>query len=108
MKQSLDVNTGEEAFLCDSVTISHNSAMFILDLRQNIPVFIPEHGNVTIKQTHKTVVLAAGMAKELRRVLDAQIGQYEKEHGKIKISEPKVEKPSKTRAKDDGFGHHYG
>jgi hypothetical protein len=104
VKRSLNVEVGEEAFLCDSITVSHTPAMFVFDMRQNMPVFVPEHQNMTIKQLHKTVVMTPDMAKEFRRILEVQLEKYEQEVRQIKTKEPKKDAPQKVKKED----HYYG
>lgn len=104
VKRTLNVEVGQEAFLCDSVTVSHNPHLFVFDMRQNMPVFVPEHQNMTIKQIHKTIVMNPAMAKEMNRILETQLKQYEKEVAAIKTGIKKEEKVVKPKKEE----HHYG
>ena len=84
------IDHGGDAFFSDFISVFHNQHYFTMDFRQGTPR--TEHIDNDIRRgmvfRHKAVVLTPIVAKELLRVLTAQVELYEKTFGEIAVPKP--------------------
>ncbi|MFH1132961.1 MAG: DUF3467 domain-containing protein [Nanoarchaeota archaeon] len=95
---NVEINSGE-AFFADEVTIVHNPTKMVFDFKSVTPRFDVRNREVQpIKITHDVVVVDIFMAKEIIRILDENIKNYEKRFGKISV--PKAIEKAKKQAEN--------
>lgn len=95
----LEMDNGGPAFFSDTVTISHNPRKFILDFQQMTPRFTRTgtEPNQKMFLTHDVVMLDPEVVKDLARILNDNIKNYEKRFGEIKVKKarPVPKEPEK-------------
>ena len=103
MEQKIQANViDEKEVIADEVTIMHNPSRFFLDFKTLSPRNDFGGPNRLILR-HNIVIIDPFLAKELHRVLDENIKNYEKKFGQIKKPEAiiKAEKMLEKEGKKD-------
>jgi hypothetical protein len=98
----VETDNGGPAFFSDTVTVSHNPKKFILDFQQLTPRFSkigPEEPSQKMFLSHRAVMLDPEVAKDLSKILNDNVKNYEKKFGELKVKKakkPTAKKPEKV------------
>jgi len=88
------------SFNAEEVSVIHNPLRIVLDFKSVTPRVDVSGQPMRMTMEHNVVVLEPYLAKNLLRVLEDNIKNYEKRFGKI--DEPKAMEKAKKLAKADG------
>lgn len=102
-KLNVSADHAEPAFFADTITVSHSENKFIFDFTQATPRFdnIGDERVQSMTIKHKTLIIDPVFAKDILRVLEENIGKYEKQFGDIKIQKRKETRPKAKPAASD-------
>ncbi len=99
----VNVENNEQTFFTNSVTVSHTRDTFVLDFSQITPRFetVGDERRQSFVVKHKTLVLTPAFAKDFLDTLKANMENYEKKFGQIKI--PFIKEKTKKDEKELEF-----
>ena len=95
-KLNIDVNNGK-VFYCDEISVIHNPLKIFIDFRNTTPrVDVRNNEFQPLVIEHNVVLMDPFLAKQLLKVLEENLKNYEKTFGEIK--EPEALKKVKKDA----------
>ena len=90
-KINVNIDHGD-TFFVNSISIINDPSKFFIDFRQTSPRTdnIENSERVSLVVRHKTVALDPVLAKDFLRILEENVGNYERQFGEIKMPKMKI------------------